>query len=242
MMSDRRVSGGGRGVVRSVRRHGGARRTWLFVGAAGIASLLVLAACSSSTVATVPAASPDGGGGPSGPADEGGTIGDAGTGADAAPATDGAATACEGACKVTALNADFGGKKRTLVRAQFGTEQGDAGAELHTESHLGGDPACPTMSSPTTDYTLIVTAIPRGAVGQKLSQNDGIKSVFFDFKGDLGLASPTGISKSLSVNVTVVAEDPATPPAWVAVDVTAGFTEGTVAGHLYAAYCPSLSQ
>jgi hypothetical protein len=193
-------------------------------------------------VTAVPAGSPDGSGGPTGPVDEGGTITDAGTGTDTASATDAPAIACEGACKVTAINADFGGRKRTLVRAQFGTQQGDAGPELHTESHLGGDPACPTMSSPTTDYTLIVTAIPRGAVGQKLSQNDGIKSVFFDFKGDLGLASPTGISKSLSVNVTVVAEDPATPPAWVAVDVTAGFTEGTVAGHLYAEYCQSLSQ
>lgn len=232
MSSGRRIAG---------RRLAGRRLGWRVLVSGSASALVLLAACSSSPLA--PAISPEGGGSPVGPGDEGGSVSDAGAGADTTVATtDAPATACEGACKITSLVGDFGGKKRTLVRAQFGTQQGDAGAELHTESHLGGDPACPTMSSPSPDYTLIVTAIPRGATGQKLSQNDGIKSVFFDFKGDLGLAAPSGISKSLSVNITVVAEDPATPPAWVAVDVTAGFTEGSVAGHLYAAYCPSLSQ
>ncbi len=203
--------------------------------------LVLLGACSSPMViASSPPVAADGGGTPVTPGDDGGSPTDAGV----ETSTDGAApsTTCEGACKTTSLVGDFGGKKRTLVRAQMGTQQGDAGAELHTESHLGGDPACPTMSSPSPDYTLLVTAIPRGAAGRKLSQNDGIKSVFFDFKGDLGLAAPSGISKSLSVNLTVVAEDPATPPAWVAVDVTAGFTEGTIAGHFYAEYCASLSE
>jgi hypothetical protein len=197
------------------------------------------AACSSSPM--VVAVSPDGGGSAVVSDGEGGSIADASTDTTSAT-TDAPATACEGTCKITSLVGDFGGKKRTLVRAQFGTQPGDGGTELHTESHLGGDPACPTMSSPSPDYTLIVTSIPRGATGKKLSQNDGIKAVFFDFKADLGLAAPSGISKSLSVNITVVAEDPATPPAWVAVDVTAGFTEGSVAGHLYAEYCQSLTQ
>jgi len=223
----------------SGRRISGRRLAWCVLVSATTSALVLLAACSSSPMAV--AVSPDGGGNPVVPGDEGSVVTDAATDTTVAT-TDAPATACEGACKTTSLVGDFGGKKRTLVRAQFGTQPGDAGAELHTESHLGGDPACPTMSSPSPDYTLIVTAIPRGAAGRKLSQNDGIKSVFFDFKGDLGLAAPSGISKSLSVNITVVAEDPATPPAWVAVDVTAGFTEGTVAGHLYAEYCQSLSQ
>jgi hypothetical protein len=128
------------------------------------------------------------------------------------------------------------------VRAQFGTQQGDAGAELHTESHLGGAAACPSQSSPTPDYTLIVSAIPRGQSGIKLSDRDGVTSAFFDFKSDLGLASPSGITKAVSVNITVVAEDTASPPAWVAVDVSAMFREGEVTGHMYAEYCASLSQ
>ena len=158
------------------------------------------------------------------------------------PSADGPSGTCEGACKTTSLVADFGGKKRTLVRAQFGTQQGDAGPELHTESHLGGSAACPSQQSPSPDYTLLVTPVPRGAAGKKLSDRDGVTSAFFDFKGDLGLAAPSGITKALSVNVTVVGEDPATPPAWVALDVIAAFTEGEVRGHLYAEYCDSLSQ
>lgn len=161
---------------------------------------------------------------------------------------DGASGTCEGTCKTTSLVVDIGGKKRTLVRAQFGTQQGDGGlasggrAELHTESHLGGQAACPSASSPSPDYTLIVSSVPRGAAGMKLSDRDGITSAFFDFKGDLGLAAPSGITKALGVSVTVAGEDPATPPAWVALDVVAAFTEGEVKGHLYAEYCGSLTQ
>jgi hypothetical protein len=164
------------------------------------------------------------------------------TDAQADGGADGATSTCVGACKTTALVADFGGKKRTLVRAQFGTQPGDAGAELHTESHLGGSAACPSQQSPSPDYTLIVTSVPRGAAGRKLSDRDGITSAFFDFKSDLGLAAPSGITKALSVSVTVVGEDSATPPAWVALDVVAAFTEGEVRGHLYAEYCDSLTQ
>jgi hypothetical protein len=217
----------------------GRRLAWCALVSASASGVVLLAACSSSPMVVAAVAS-DGGGNPVAPGDETAASTDGAT--DTMVATDAPATACEGACKTTSIAADFGGKKRTLLRAQLGTEPGDGGVVLHTESHLGGDPACPTMSSPSPDYTLIVTAIPRGATGKKLSQNDGVRSVFFDFKGDLGLAAPSGISKSLSVNITVVAEDPATPPAWVAVDVTAGFTEGTIAGHLYAEYCQSLSQ
>lgn len=165
---------------------------------------------------------------------------DAGSSADGASSTsDATAGSCEGACKVTSLVIEIGAKKRTLVRAQFGTQQGAASAELHTESHLGGTPACPDQTSPSPDYTLIVSAIPRGAPGRKLSDRDGVVSSLFDFKGDLGLPP---ITKAVSVNLTVVDEDTATPPKWVALDVSAMFREGQVQGHLYAEYCPSLSR
>lgn len=207
------------------------------VAACMVPAGLFAAACASSS-SNAAAQYPDGSDTVSPTPDGGGT-----TDAQLDAGADGASTSCEGACKTTALVADFGGKKRTLVRAQFGTQQGDAGPELHTESHLGGMAACPSASSPSPDYTLLVTPVPRGAgAGKKLSDRDGITSAFFDFKGDLGLAAPSGITKALSVNVTVVGEDTATPPAWVALDVIASFTEGEVRGHLYAEYCDSLSQ
>jgi hypothetical protein len=166
-------------------------------------------------------------------APDGGTAeaGDAGT----TPGT------CEGACKTTSLTASFGGKDRVLVRAQFGTEPSDAGgSQLHTESHLGGAAACPSQTSPTPDYTLIVTGIARGgAPARQLSKADGVTSAFFDFKGDLGLPP---LTKATSIDVTVIAEDSATPPKWVAFDVDAVFSEGTVKGHLYAEFCQSLSE
>lgn len=106
---------------------------------------------------------------------------------------------------------------------QHGTQAGDAGTELHTESHLGGQAACPGMNSPSPDYTLIVTSIPRGPAGRKLSGRDGVIGTLFDFKGDLGLPPFT---KAISVNLTVVGEDSATPPKWVALDVSADVPRG----------------
>lgn len=163
---------------------------------------------------------------------------DAATATDTATGTDGSSSTCEGACKTTSLVGDFGGKTRTLVRAQHGTQAGDAGSEFHVEAHLGGAPECPTQNSPSPDYTVIVTSIPRGRTG-KLTEADGITSAFFDFKGDLGLPP---IAKSTKVEVTVVAVDSATPPVWVAMDVAVTFPEGTVKGHLYAAHCTSLDE
>jgi hypothetical protein len=214
------------------------RLAWCAFASLTLPVVVVASACSSSSSNGSGAVVPGGEDGSTLPENEGGVTADAksdGT-------TDAPKTTCDGACKTTSLVADFGGKKRTLVRAQFGTQQGDAGAELHTESHLGGAAACPSQSSPTPDYTLIVSAIPRGQSGIKLSDRDGVTSAFFDFKSDLGLASPSGITKAVSVNITVVAEDTASPPAWVAVDVSAMFREGEVTGHMYAEYCASLSQ
>lgn len=204
----------------------------LFAGAAS--GMVMVAACSSSSDSVASSADAAG--------QDGNTpSSDAGSGEDtSAPKTDApASSTCEGACKVTSLEVDIGGKKRTLVRAQFGTQQGDGGTELHTESHLGGQPACPQMNSPSPEYTLIVTSVPRGAAGRKLSDRDGVISTFFDFKGDLGLPPFT---KAVSVNLTVVGEDTATPPKWVALDVSAMFREGEVKGHLYAEYCDSLTE
>jgi hypothetical protein len=182
-----------------------------------VALLLVgVVACSSSTVAGKAAPNADGGG----------------------VHADAASSSCAGACTTMTLAADFGGQKRALVRAQFGTQAGDAGAELHLEAHAGGDPACPTQTSPSPDYTLVLTGVPRGAAGRTLTQADGLSAAFLDFKGDLGLPP---VTKATQLSVTVVAEDPETPAAWVALDVSATFSQGTIAGHVYAGYCASLS-
>jgi hypothetical protein len=212
------------------------RLAWLSLVSGSAAAMIVTVACSSSPSTTGGAVAPGPGNDANVPADDGGVITDATSEAKA----DAPTSACEGACKTTSLDTDYG-RHRTLNRAQFGTQQGDAGSELHTEAHLGGSPACPSTQSPTPDYTLIVSSIPRGK-GSKLSERDGVTSAFFDFKNDLGLAAPSGITKSVSVSINVTAQDTADPPAWVAMDVSAMFREGEVKGHMYAEYCPSLSQ
>ena len=194
--------------------------------------LLIGAACSSSSdnggVAQPAVDGGDGGGNT-----EGVDAADGSTPPDAAPAT------CEGACKQTALVATFGALTRPLDRAQFGTQVGKAGAQLHVESHSGGAPECPSQSSPTPSYTLIVSSVPRGAAGGKATEKEGVTSAFFDFKGDLSLPPFT---KATTVTVSALVEDSATPPAWAAFDVSATFEEGTVTGHVYAAYCASLTE
>lgn len=199
-----------------------------------LACLIVTVAACSSKSETAGVVAPE--------VDAGGPVADAGAGdadADAlAPAEAGPAT-CEGACKTTSLIATFGGLTRPLDRAQFGTQQGDAGAQLHVESHSGGMPECPSPQSPTPTYSLIVSSIPRGAAGGAASTKDGVTGAFFDFKGDLSLPP---LTKATSVTVTGLVEDTATPPAWSAFDVTATFAEGTVTGHVYAAYCASLTE
>lgn len=203
-----------------------------FVFAIATLGIAAVFACSSSTQQGVVQPVVD-----AAPGDDDAGATDAATASDTGTGADGGSTStCEGACKTTSLVGDFGGKVRTLVRAQHGTQTGDAGSEFHVEAHLGGAPECPSQNSPSPDYTVIVTSIPRGRTG-KLTEADGITSAFFDFKGDLALPP---IAKSTKVEVTIVAVDSATPPAWVAMDVSVTFPEGTVKGHLYAAHCTSL--
>src|SRR5689334_19799232 len=82
---------------------------------------------------------------------------------------------CDGACRTTALVATFGSKTGTLDRAQLGVDHGDTGDTLHVEAHHGGDPACPTASSPTPDRTFVLSGVPRTAsVGATLTESDGV--------------------------------------------------------------------
>lgn len=198
-------------------------------GVARLAMALVVlaAACSASTKELAVDPPVDGGNAADSSVSEAGT-------------TDGAMASCEGACRSTSIRLDFGeGRGRTLLRAQFGVQTVDGGSSLHAEIHLGGAPACPTSESPTPDYTLVASAIPRTLVGTAATDADGVTAAVFDFKGDLGLPP---VTRATRVDLTNVVVDPAAAPAWIAFDLKAQFPEGRADGHVYAAFCESLGQ
>ncbi|AKV01260.1 hypothetical protein AKJ09_07923 [Labilithrix luteola] len=147
---------------------------------------------------------------------------------------------CDGDCLKTSLEADIGGVKAPLDRGQYGTDGTGAAQTLHIEAYAGGDPACPKQGSPSPDRTFVLSGIPIGAVGSKLTQADGVTAAYLDYKGDQLPSKP--ITNATAVEATLVEKDSATPPAWVAVDVKATFPEGTMQGHVFASYCQSLSQ
>jgi hypothetical protein len=141
----------------------------------------------------------------------------------------------------SALTTTINTVARELDRSQWGTTQIDGGTGIYLEAHKGGDPACPTSSSPTPDYTLIVSNVPRGASGTKYTMTDGVRVAYFDFKGDQvtdGGGNP--IVRATSASVTIVALDPA-PQGSVEVEVDATFPSGTVKGRAFATFCQSLS-
>lgn len=143
----------------------------------------------------------------------------------------------------TALKSMIGTIARDLDRSQWGTTTIDGGTGIYLEAHKGGDPACPTSSSPTPDYTLIVANVPRGPAGSKYTMADGVRVAYFDFKGDQitdagGSVNP--IIRATSASVTIVAIDPAAQGS-VEVEVDAVFASGTVSGRAYATFCQSLS-
>lgn len=146
---------------------------------------------------------------------------------------------CEGTCKTTQGGASFNGKEASFDRAQFGFDAEAGPPRYYVEAYAGGDPACPSQSSPTPDRTLIVAGIRRGAPGKTFTKADGLSVTMLDFKGDL-LPDPKPVSATDAV-VTVIAEDPAAAPQWVAIEVQAAFANGGgVKGHFYATRCASL--
>jgi hypothetical protein len=138
--------------------------------------------------------------------------------------------------QTTSVDVAIGGVSRTLERAQFGRSKSDAGETLYIEAHEGGDPACPTEATPTPKRTVIISGVPRGAVGTVYTKADGIAVSFLDFTGDQLGGKP--ISKASAATVTIIAVDGATS---VELEVDATFAEGTAKGRVYATYCESLS-
>jgi hypothetical protein len=138
---------------------------------------------------------------------------------------------CQGACAQTTLQATFGAMRGAFDRAQHG----NAGASgLRVEAHFGGDPACPSPTSPTPRRTVVFTGVRATADATPQTEADGVRATLFDFGGDL-VSAP--LVRATSVRVV--------PRAWmrsgyVSLQVTVTFPGGTITGGLFAPHCPSL--
>jgi len=151
---------------------------------------------------------------------------------------DAASSTCEGACKTTSLVATFGSAQRTLDRAYFGITRSAAGATLHVEAYRGGGTGCPTQTSPTTDYTLVLGTVPMPSGLTPVTSPGNV----LDFVGDL-LNGPLGAAAT-AVTITPVATDVCVTctGTFLAVDASITFAAGTITGHLYATHCDSLDE
>lgn len=142
----------------------------------------------------------------------------------------------------TSVDVEINAITHTLVRAQFGTENDDAGKpRAHVEAHLGGAPECPSSDPDAAagaqpQYTLVVSNVPRGNAGDTFSKaGDGVTAAYFDFVGDQLDVKP--LTQATAVKVTIVATSGTT----FEFDVEATFPEGTAKGRIAAEYCQSLS-
>jgi hypothetical protein len=141
----------------------------------------------------------------------------------------GLATTCTGTCATTALTAMIAAT-RSLDLAYYGV---NASGTLHVEVYKGMQPGCPTMTSPTPDYTLILGAVPAPMSTAMVTSPGNV----LDYKGDL-LGGPLGKAAS-TVMLTPVAYNAG---MFVALDATLAFNPGTATGHVYATHCASLDE
>jgi len=138
--------------------------------------------------------------------------------------------------QTTSLVASFGSVQRSLDRAYFGVTRSASATTLHVEAYRGGGSGCPTQSSPTTDYTLVLGTVPMPSGMTPITSPGNI----LDFVGDL-LNGPLGAAAT-AVTITPVATDVCATCSgtFLAVDTSITFAAGTITGHLYATHCDSL--
>ncbi|MBA3461195.1 MAG: hypothetical protein H0T46_14620 [Deltaproteobacteria bacterium] len=141
----------------------------------------------------------------------------------------GLSTTCDGACKTTSITAAMA-MTRTLDHGIYGVNRTPAGT-LHIEVHKGGAAGCPTMTSPTPDYSLVLGAMPIPTSTAKSSSAGNL----LDFKGDL-LGGPLG-KMATTVMLTPVAYKDGD---FIALDIDLAFSPGTATGHIHAVHCASL--
>jgi hypothetical protein len=118
--------------------------------------------------------------------------------------------------------------QRTLDTAYYGV---NASGTLHVEAYAGAAPGCPTMTSPTPDYALILGAVPV-PIDTTASTSP---ANLLDYKGDL-LGGPIGKAAAM----VVLTPTSYAPAAHLALDLALGFNPGTATGHLFATHCASL--
>jgi len=133
---------------------------------------------------------------------------------------------CEGQCRLTNVTATLE-VTRTLDLAYYGVNVQDG--TLRVEAYKRAQAGCPTMNSPTPDYTLVLGKLTAPPAAPTSPAN------ILDFKGDL-LGGPLGLGATM-VTVTPVAYEAG---AFIALDVDLTFSAGTIKGHLYATLCDSL--
>jgi hypothetical protein len=121
----------------------------------------------------------------------------------------------------------FGSTTRRLDVAYFGISNGTT---LYVEAYGGAAAGCPSMNSPTPDYTLIFGNVPMPSSTATVTSPANL----IDFQGDL-LASPAPMAAT-TVTLTPVAKN----ATELALDVQLAFPSGTIAGHLFATHCDSL--
>ncbi len=138
-----------------------------------------------------------------------------------------AGSSCQGACAQTNLTAMFQ-VTRSLDSAYYGVTFDTN--NLHVEAYKRGTSGCPTMSSPTPDYTLVLGEVKPDAPTSPMATAN-----ILDFKGDL-LGGPLGIAAT-TVKIDRAAIEDGT---FIALDLMLTFSSGTVMGHLYATHCASL--
>jgi hypothetical protein len=139
------------------------------------------------------------------------TVGDAGTG--------------------TALTGRFGTRTAGFERAQHGRAGVD---RVYLEAHSGGDPACPTMMSPSPRRTLVVSGVRVGTAVQ--TEADGVTASLLDFTSEL-VSAP--IVRATAVRVTPRAINPGTS---VSLEIDATFPGGTITGTVVSPHCDSLDE
>ena len=125
----------------------------------------------------------------------------------------------------------LGTRSGEFDRAQYGL-QPDAG--LYIEAYFGGDPACPTQTSPTPDRTLIITALHAMPDGGVISYADGLRVTLLDFNGALTTLPFVRATSARATPLSVTAG------TLVVFAIEATFDGGTLQGRFSAEHCASL--
>ncbi|AGC43517.1 hypothetical protein MYSTI_02190 [Myxococcus stipitatus DSM 14675] len=177
---------------------------------------------------------------------------DAGTTADAGPGTP-PFTECEGDCKKTAVTIELKGNSRVLTSAYFGYEEPKdptAPWELWIELNNGKPGECPTEDSalPPQLVNVYKVTVPVDTKPQTGISADEPRATLVDFEGALTTAyflhstklTFTPAAASLCTSCAKEGKPPASH--FVAFDVNGVYADGSLLGHAYATYCPSLDK